>query len=317
MSDHWSREEKAIWPKARQGSGEFTYSVKQAGIGLNGYSKMMKGLVMKKLLLLSVCLAFVGVAIAEEKPVNLLKSIQRSSWEIGPDVYYYQYKEPGFMKETGYFYGVQAAYTYREWVPMFPTDDAELKWMFRAEARYDWGTVNYDGALMDGTPYTYDNIRDTTGEFRLLIGPDFPRATAVDTIYAGLGSRFLKDNESGDPAGYDRQSHYVYLPIGFKTLRNLAGNWLMSANAEFDLWISGTQTTDLGKFGGPTIHSKQNSGYGLRGSLGFECPTKDVTYIIQPFVRYWNVAKSEVDSSGGYEPKNNTIELGLDLTLRF
>ena len=200
--------------------------------------------------------------------------------------------------------------------------NAELKWMFRAEGRFDWGTVNYDGSVTnldtgESRPYSYDNIRDTTGEFRLLLGPDFPRATAVDTIYAGVGSRFLKDYESGDPAGYDRQSHYVYVPIGFNTLRNLAGNWLMSANAEFDLWIRGTQTTDLGKFGGPTIHSKQNSGYGLRGSLGFEYTTKEAAFIVKPFARYWNVAKSEVDSFGGYEPKNNTIEIGLDLTLRF
>ena len=43
MRDHWSREEKAIWPNARQGSGKSVHSVKQAGIGLNGYSKMMKG----------------------------------------------------------------------------------------------------------------------------------------------------------------------------------------------------------------------------------------------------------------------------------
>ncbi|MBE3143032.1 MAG: hypothetical protein IMZ61_03805 [Planctomycetes bacterium] len=267
---------------------------------------------MKKVLLLIVCLAFVSVAIAEEKPVNLLKSLQRSSWEIGPDAYYFQYKESG-MKETGYFYGVQAAYTYREWAPMFPTDDAELKWMFRAEGRYDWGVVDYDGELMDGTPYTYDNIRDRTGEFRLLFGPDFPKATAVDTIYSGLGYRFLDDSKSGDPAGYDRQSVYVYLPVGFKTLRNFAGNWLISANAEFDLLLVGNQSSNLG---GTTLHNRQNSGYGLRGSVGFEYNTKETDISIQPFVRYWNIADSQVDS-GFIEPKNNTTEIGLDFIFRF
>ncbi len=269
---------------------------------------------MKKALLLIVCLVFVSVAIAEEKPVNLLKSLQRSSWEIGPDAYYFQYKEPGVMKETGYFYGVQAAYTYREWVPMFPTDDAELKWMFRAEGRYDWGVVDYDGALMDGTPYTYDNIRDTTGEFRLLLGPDFPKATVVDTMYIGLGFRFLDDSKSGDPAGYDRQSHYLYVPVGFKTLRNFAGNWLISANAEFDLLLAGRQSTELG---GTILHNNQNNGYGLRGSVGFEYTGKNTDVSIEPFVRYWNIAKSEEDAYGGYEPKNNTTEIGLDFIFRF
>ena len=121
---------------------------------------------MKKLLLLSVCLVFAGVAIAEEAPVNLLKSLQRSSWEIGPEVYYFRYREPGFMKDTGYFYGFQGSYTYREWVPMFPADETKLKLMARIEGRAAWGSVNYDGALQDGTPYSIDNIRDDSGEWR-------------------------------------------------------------------------------------------------------------------------------------------------------
>jgi len=282
---------------------------------------MMKGLVMKKVLLLIVCLVFVSVAIAGEKPVNLLKSLQHSSWEIGPDAYYSQYKEPGFMKNTGYFYGVQAAYTYREWVPMFPTDEAELKWMYRVEGRYDWGVVDYDGAIVnletdESIPYSFDNKHDSAGEFRLLFGPDFPKATVVDTIYSGLGYRFLDDSESGDPFGYDRQSHYVYLPIGFKTVRNLAGNWLISANAEFDLLLMGRQSSDLSGFGFGTIHNKQNSGYGVRGSLGFEYTAKEIAVIIQPFIRYWNISQSEINN-GWIEPKNNTTEIGLDFIFRF
>jgi hypothetical protein len=146
-----------------------------------------------------------------------------------------------------------------------------------------------------------------------LFGPDFPKATVIDTIYAGLGCRFLKDNESGDPAGYDRQSLYVYLPVGFKTLRNFAGNWLISANAEFDLLLEGNQSSDLG---GTTLHNRQNSGYGLRGSVGFEYNTKKADISIQPFVRYWNIADSEV-SNGWIEPKNNTTEIGLDFIFRF
>lgn len=268
---------------------------------------------MKKLLLLSVCLVFVGVTIAEEKPVNLLNSLKQNSWEIGPDAYYYKYKESG-VKVTGYFYGVQAAYTYREWVPFFPTAElAPDKWMFRAEGRYDWGTVDYDGELMDGTPYTYDNKDDTTGEFRLLFGPDFLKANVLDTFYGGFGYRQLNDDKSGDPHGYDRQSQYLYVPIGFKTLRNLAGAWLISANAEFDIFMWGRQTSDLGD---TTIHNEQNKGYGMRGSVDFEYNTKGTGILIQPFIRYWKIGNSEVDDFF-YEPKNNTTEIGLDLILRF
>jgi hypothetical protein len=292
-----------------------------SGIGLNCYSKTMKGSIMKKLLLLSVILVFAGVAIAEEKPVNLLKSLQRHSWEIGPDAYYYKYREPGLMKQTGYFYGVETAYTYREWVPTFPTDDSELKWMFRAEARYDWGIVDYDGALQDTEtgekiPYSFDDKHDSIGEFRLLLGPDFPKADVVDTLYSGLGYRYLHDDKSGDPFGYDRRSNYLYLPVGFSTLRNLSGSWLISANAEFDLLLLGRQSSDLSGFGFGEIHNKQNNGYGLRGSVGFEYTAKELAIILQPFIRYWKIGQSEVDN-GFVEPKNNTTEIGLDLIFRF
>ncbi len=281
---------------------------------------MMKGLVMKKVLLLIVCIAFVSVAIAEEKPVNLLKSLQRSSWEIGPDAYYFQYKEPGYMKETGYFYGVQAAYTYREWVPTFPTDEADYKWMLRVEGRFDMGVVDYDGALSDEaeTPYKVSNISNNSGEFRLLVGMDFPKATVVDTIYAGIGNRFLNDDGSSDPAGYDRRANYLYVPVGFKTLRNLAGNWLLAMTAEFDIFLRGRQTSDLQDFGYGTIRSRQNSGYGMRGSVGFEYTGKDMDVSIEPFIRYWKIADSELDSTYSWiEPENNTTEIGLDFIFRF
>ena len=176
--------------------------------------------------------------------------------------------------------------------------------------------VDYDGSLSDGTPYKIDNISDNSGEFRLLLGMDFPKATAVDTIYTGVGNRFLNDDGGSDPAGYDRRANYIYLPLGFTTLRNLTGNWLMSANAEFDVLITGNQTSSLGDFGYGTIHNKQNSGYGMRGSVGFEYTGKDMDVSIEPFIRYWNIADSEV-VRGWYEPKNNATEIGLDFIFRF
>jgi hypothetical protein len=315
----WSREEEVIRSDARHGGGESAYSIKQAGIGLNCYLKLMKGSIMKRLLFLSVCLVFVEVAIAEEKPVNLLKSMRPGGWEFGPDAYYYRYREPD-MKQTGYFYGVEGAYTYRNWMPAYPTY-SDIKMMVRAEGRYDWGVVDYDGELQntetdETIPYAVDNKHDSIGEFRLLFGPEFPKADVVDTIYSGVGYRVLKDDQSGDPFGYDRRSTYLYWPIGFTTLRNLSGKWLLSLNAEFDLLLWGKQSSDLSGFGFGTIHNDQNSGYGVRGAVGFEYTTKDVAVIIQPFIRYWDIAESEVDN-GFVEPKNNTTEIGLDLIFRF
>jgi hypothetical protein len=281
---------------------------------------------MKKILLSVALLTFVQGLYAADKPATLADSLHTNTFDIGPDAYYYRYREPDLMKETGYFYGFQAAYTYRQWVPNYPPEESVFNWMFRAEGRLDWGSVDYDGAIVnletgETQPYSYDNKHDSTGEFRLLIGPDFPKKTVLDTIYAGLGYRFLDDNKSGDPFGYDRHSHYVYLPVGFETLRKIFGNWLLSTNVEFDVFLWGRQSSD---FGDVTIHNDQHNGYGLRGSVGLEYNTKDWGISIQPFIRYWNIGKSEETSfrSGDFiitawEPKNNTTEIGLDLIFKF
>ena len=195
-----------------------------------------RGQNMKKVILSVILFTSVHCVIAADKPVSLLDSIKDNTFDIGPDAYWYRYREPGLMKETGYFYGFQLAYTYRDWVSTYPlngseytSDEKEFDWMFRAEGRLDWGNVNYDGALRnletgEETPYSFDNKHDSTGELRLLLGPDFPKENVLDTIYVGIGWRFLEDSKSGDPFGYDRQSHYVYLPVGWESKRKFIGN---------------------------------------------------------------------------------------------
>jgi hypothetical protein len=273
---------------------------------------------MKKVLALIACFMFIQVVGAKEEAPDIMEFLQRHSWQVGPEAYYFKYEEPGLMEEKGYFWGLTGSYIYREWIPVFPEDSSVVKWMFRADARLCWGVVDYDGALWDGTPYEYDNIKDFTGEFRLLLGLDFPKETLVDTIYTGIGHRFLEDYKSGDPAGYDRSSNYLYLPIGASTVRFLAVDWLLALTAEFDVFIRGRQSTDLRDFGYGIIHNKQNGGYGLRGSVSLEKKGKAADFIIEPFVRYWHIDDSEVDSAtGGYEPANRTTEVGLDLIWRF
>ena len=278
---------------------------------------------MKRVLLLMVWLAFLSIASAEEKPAAFSKSLERHSWELGPEIYYFKYEEPGYMKDTGIFYGVSGAYTYRPWVPAFPEDKPAIKWIFRAEAGLSMGNVDYDGAIQnfetsETTPYNCDNIRDYLTELRLLLGVDFPKETFVDTIYAGIGQRYLEDNGSSDPYGYDRASRYRYVPVGVKTVRRITGNWLLAATAEYDLLLDGRQTTDLREFGLWTFKNRQNGGYGMRGSVRLEKKGKAADFIIEPFIRYWDIDKSEVDeATGGYEPKNKTTEYGINLIWRF
>ena len=274
---------------------------------------------MKKLLALTICFVFVGVASGQDEPATLVESLQKKNWEIGPEIYYYRYEEPGFDLEwEGMFYGVASAYTYRDWVPASPGQSApDDKWMWRGEGRFAFGEVDYDGQTMGGTPLRIDDIDDYTVELRLLLGPDFLKETRMDTLYAGIGYRYLNDDFQ-----YERESNYFYIPIGFKTISNLKNGWSFGATIEYDLFLWGQQNSHLSDFDPiyPDIENDQSSGYGLRGSIKFQKHAPkigpNIDFIIEPFIRYWDIDKSD-EVLGGYEPANKTWEYGIQLIWRF
>ena len=63
----------------------------------------------------------------------------------------------------------------------------------------------------------------------------------------------------------------------------------------------------------------------MRGSVKFEKESETLDILIEPFVRYWNIEKSEEENvtySGvivgyGYEPKNNSTDVGVKLAVKF
>lgn len=274
--------------------------------------------VMKKLFALTICFVFVGVAGGQDEPVNLVESLQKSTWEIGPEIYYFKYEEPGVMEEEGMFYGVAVAYTSRDWVPASPEESApDDKWMSRFEGRFAYGQVDYSSPISG----TIDNIDDYIFEVRGLLGRDFPKAKSMNTIYMGIGYRYLNDDSSGMTSstgalGYERESNYLYIPIGLKTIGNLKNGWSFGATAEFDFFLLGQQNSHLSDIGFVDIENEQDSGYGLRGSVRFQKHGKKTDFIIEPFIRYWNIDRSDV-VLGVYEPENETIEYGISLIWRF
>jgi len=80
-----------------------------------------------------------------------------------------------------------------------------------------------------------NNIDDYILEFRGLAGYDFPVSKASFlTPYAGIGYRYLNDDSSGKVAstgalGYERESNYIYSPIGVKFIADLKKGWSMGA----------------------------------------------------------------------------------------
>jgi len=235
------------------------------------------------------------------------------SFEVGPEISWIKYTEPKLMHNDGIMYGVTGSYIYRG--PFFIGPREADSWMFRADGRTSWGKVDYDGALMDGTPYTIDSIDDYTYEFRGLIGYGVQNKIARTTPYLGLGYRYLNDDSSFDPAGYERESNYLYLPLGFDIYFFSESEWSFSSIVEFDILLWGKQKSRLGSPYG-TIENDQNSGTGFRASIRFQKDGDKADFAVEPFVRWWRINDSEV-SDGFIEPENSSIEVGLRALWQF
>ena len=128
----------------------------------------------------------------------------------------------------------------------------------------------------------------------------------------------MNDDASFDPSGYERESNYLYIPLGYQFDSSHKVGWSFGATAEFDLFLWGRQRTHWSDFNPvlPDIDYRQNSGYGYRVSLRFQHKSKDAIFTIEPFFRYWDIDKSEVEL-GTLEPANETLEYGIKLIWRF
>ena len=254
-------------------------------------------------------------AISLETPSSIT-----SEFEFGPELSYIKYEEPDIMEEKGLLYGVFGTYTAR-----FPE-----KIVLGADARFSFGPLDYD-SINTGS---VDDIDDFLFEIRGTSGYDLSVLESTRlTPYIGLGYRFLRDELGGKVSttgalGYDRESSYFYLPIGVQTMSPLSDGWFLGFNIEFDVFLDGQQESELGDFfaGLDTLENNQNDGYGIRGSVKLAKSSEKFDGFIEPFVRYWNIDQSDIKAvtySGtpvglvGYEPKNNSIEVGARVGVHF
>jgi len=243
--------------------------------------------------------------------------LQRHTWEIGSEVYHFRYREPGAMEDNGVFYGTVVGYTYRGWVPVSPEESfSEGKGLLRLEGRFACGQVDYDGALSSGTPYKVDDIEDYVIETRLLLGIEALDEDWLASLYSGFGYRYLNDDSSFDLNGYERESNYLYVPFGYQLDGSLRDGWSWGARFEADILVWGKQYTHMSDVGLIDFDNRQREGYGLRGVVRFRNKNKAGILLVEPFIRYWDIEDSEVES-GFYEPANRTTEFGVQLIWRF
>jgi len=142
-----------------------------------------------------------------------------------------------------------------------------------------------------------------------------PVSQSLDLFY-GLGFRWLYDAAGGrlsssGHAGYDRESNYFYLPVGFRTPFSQG-----SLRAQYQIFVQGTQVSHMTDIPGglSNLSNKQTHGYGYE--LTYQT---DQTFGV--YVRYWSISDSSINQyrtdSGpvnAYEPANSTLELGLRWT---
>lgn len=290
---------------------------------------------MKRILAISLCLTFIGVVnvfAQNETPENKLPEQQiatgqeqaatagyqqqkRHYFAFGPEISYIKYEEPGVMKETGIMYGIAGSYAYRNGI------------ILKIEGKFACGQLDYDGSTWGGTPLKINSIPNYMLEPRGLLGWDFTAGAVTITPYAGIGYRYLNDNmQEKYSGGYKRESNYLYLPLGLEFAANFGSGWSLEASGEYDLFIWGKQKSYLSDAipGAADIENKQNQGYGARGSILIAKKGERVGFKVGPYVNYWNIADSEralFTYSGvlysGYEPKNNSTEIGCKLVVMF
>jgi len=282
---------------------------------------------MKKLTVLTVCFVFLGVTICFAEEAKQAGEKSRHSWELGPEISYIEYKEPDVMEEEGAMYGLAGSYTYRGWLPPAPPEINKV--MLRVEGRVAFGEVDYTSPGSG----EMENIDDYILEFRVLQGYDISLSkTYTVTPYLGFGCRYLNDDTSDmvtttGAFGYERESQYVYSPIGMEIVNNLEHGWSLGGILEYDHFWIGRQKSHLSDAvaGFNDLTNDQKKGSGWRGSVKIQKKGKAVDFVIEPFIRYWNIKKSEdsnltyagVIVGFGYEPKNSSTEYGVKAAAKF
>lgn len=256
-------------------------------------------------------------------------------YEMGLETSRIRYVEPGLMEDKGTMSGVFLNYTHRtqvnqkwqNWQDSF--SEKSTVNMFRLEGKYSWGEVDYHSS---GTG-TISHIKDHMLELRGLAGYDMPIHDALlVTPFIGLGYRYLNDDKGGLRSstghyGYERESQYLYLPLGIEGSTKWGSRLQMVLRMEYDYLIRGRQKSHLEDVadGFDTLVNEQRRGYGFRGALRFMYATPYVDVFVEPFIRYWWIKNSKVMTiqyegvpvGMGLEPENKSTEYGLRLGVNY
>ncbi len=243
-----------------------------------------------------------------------------NSFDVGVQTIYLDYEEDNAkVKEKGVMFGIAGRYVFQ----------GRDGFYFSSAMEINYGGLDYDGQTWAGTPVSGDtddwiiNCRGVTG-FAV-----YENQALSVTPFTGLAYRYWYDDIKAS-GGYQREIQYLYVPVGVEVVGMLPHGWRVAISTEYDLFLCGRVKSYLSD-ADPGYNDPENdqdfaSGYGLRVSAVFKKRiSRDRAISIEPFVRYWNIDKSDYATltyyaayaGKVYEPENTSTIYGLKVGIGF
>jgi hypothetical protein len=105
----------------------------------------------------------------------------------------------------------------------------------------------------------------------------------------------------------------------------LGDDWSLGGVGEYDYFWWGERKSHFSDAGFNDPKNSRKEGFGLKGSIALGKKYKKVIFEGGPFIRYWNIKKSEIETlkyfrtlvGTAWEPKNNSTEVGIKLVVKF
>lgn len=315
-------------------------------------------------------------------PVNVREEAKKSELAYQLDFYryqaegywpyYYSYVFPQSYKveKGGILNGLYLSYTYRKPYnrPVHTWRDLKSR---EGGPGYPFTFYRFEADISGGKTYfktdalgTEKNIGAWGLNLRLLGGYDFLSQdnTFMFTPYIGVGYKRFVDRSGGwidyyvgDYVPYEVIYNYVYVPVGFETIKTINKDIDFSFRAEASLLLTGSvgymmsADTTLYHWNDPDDGSdvyghvkdtdvEMKGGFGLSGSCKVIRKFDRYNIFAQPFVDFWYFKKSKaevttfIDTDGGpwysanfdlskrkdnFEPVHYTLHTGLRLGVQF
>jgi hypothetical protein len=278
--------------------------------------------------------SLVGEKFARERVMP--ESAKKHSFVGASELFYAHYEEPDVMEQRGLMYGVGGVYSYR------PNKNDPLYLsavnLYQAEVSFAAGSFNYEAEATAQAGLQVKDKDDFMYEIRGILGREYVHENNTLSLYSGFAYRYLNDDDDGQLHivgsrgfyGYERESNYFYVPVGATLEFPVDKKNTVVLKGEYDILVFGQQISHLSDGNqylstvNDDVTNDQKHGFGLRGSAQFVHEAGALSFLVEPFFRFWHIEDSEVVNAyveGSFidvlEPENETIEVGLKVGMLF